>query len=134
MHKNGLNHLIQHQRSCYALFSYLVANFYCKVSLYILNSEIIFKTLTHVSFPSPFILANQIRFYPGPKILNFFSCLTQLRMKFQMLIKLKMVKNKDFSCFQTLRCCIYHANKCKNTNNCWHFNIYENSKFQLLAF
>ena len=30
----------------------------------------------------------------------------------QMLIKTKMLKNKDFSCFPTLRCCIYHANKC----------------------
>ena len=37
----------------------------------------------------------------------------QLLSKFQLLIKTKMVKNKDFSCFQTLRCCIYHANKCK---------------------
>ena len=27
-------------------------------------------------------------------------------------IKTKMLKNKDFSCFQTLRCCIYNASKC----------------------
>ena len=26
--------------------------------------------------------------------------------------KTKMLKIKDVSCFQTLRCCIYHANKC----------------------
>ena len=39
----------------------------------------------------------------------------QLSMKFQLLIK---TENEDFSCFQTLRCGIYHA-------NCWHFNIYE---------
>ena len=26
--------------------------------------------------------------------------------------KIIMLKNKDFSYFQTLRCCIYHANKC----------------------
>ena len=26
--------------------------------------------------------------------------------------KTKVLKNKDFSCFQTLRCCIYHAHKC----------------------
>ena len=24
--------------------------------------------------------------------------------------------------------CIYPANKCKNANNCWHFNIYEQYK------
>ena len=37
----------------------------------------------------------------------------------------KILKNKDFSCFQTLRCCIYHADKCRNINNSWYFNIYE---------
>ena len=31
-----------------------------------------------------------------------FSCSTQLSMKFQMLIKSKMLKNKDFSCFRCL--------------------------------
>ena len=36
----------------------------------------------------------------------------------------RMVKIKKFSCFKTLRCCIYTANKCLNANICWHFNIY----------
>ena len=40
-----------------------------------------------------------------------------------------MLKYIDFSCFQTLRCCIYHADKCLKANNCWHFNIYEYDKF-----
>ena len=40
-----------------------------------------------------------------------------------------MLKNKEVSCFKSLRC-IYHANKCKNANNCWHFNIYEQDKFR----
>ena len=43
--------------------------------------------------------------------------------------KTKMLKNKDFSCFQTLRCCIYQAYKGQNANKCWHFNIYEHAKF-----
>ena len=43
--------------------------------------------------------------------------------------ELKTEKNKELSFFQTLRCCIYHANKCLNANNCWHFNIYEHDKF-----
>ena len=34
-------------------------------------------------------------------------------------------ENEDFSSFQTLRCCIYHANKNKNYDILWHFNIYE---------
>ena len=33
----------------------------------------------------------------------FYPCLTQLSMKFQLLIGAKMLKNKDISCLQTLR-------------------------------
>ena len=28
-----------------------------------------------------------------------------------LLIRTKILKNEDFSCFQTIRYCIYHANK-----------------------
>ena len=38
--------------------------------------------------------------------LKLFSCSTQLCMKFQQLIKIKTLENKDFSCFQ-----IYHADE-----------------------
>ena len=47
-----------------------------------------------------------------PKVIELLSCLTKLSMKFQLLIKIKMLKRKkkEFSCFQSLRCCIYeHA-------------------------
>ena len=27
------------------------------------------------------------------------------------------------------RCFIYHAYKCSNANNCWHFNIYKHDEF-----
>ena len=37
---------------------------------------------------------------------------------------------KFFFCFKSLKCYIYHANKCKNANNCWNFNIYEQDKFR----
>ena len=40
------------------------------------------------------------------------SCSTQLSTKFQLLIKTKIPKSKEVSCFKSLRCCIYHANKC----------------------
>ena len=33
---------------------------------------------------------------PGSEVINFFSCSTQLNTKFQLLIKTKMLKNKDF--------------------------------------
>ena len=42
--------------------------------------------------------------------LFFFSCSTQLSKKFQLLIKAKILTNKEVSCFKSLRCCIYHAN------------------------
>ena len=36
-----------------------------------------------------------------------------MSIKYQLLIKTKMLKNNDSSFFQILRCCIYHADKCK---------------------
>ena len=32
--------------------------------------------------------------------------------------KTKILTNKEVSCFKSLRCCIYHADKCLNANNC----------------
>ena len=48
----------------------------------------------------------------GPEVIRLFSCSTQLSMKFQLLIKTKILTNKEVSCFKSLRCCINHANKC----------------------
>ena len=45
------------------------------------------------------------------RVFKTFSCSTQLRTKFQMLIKTKIPINKDVSCFKPLRYCIYHVNK-----------------------
>ena len=49
--------------------------------------------------------------------------------KFQLLINTKIPTNKEDSCLKSVRCFIYHANKCLNVNNCWHFNIYEQDNF-----
>ena len=65
----------------------------------------------------------------GSEVIKLFSCSTQLSMKFQLLIKTEIPTNENVSCFKSLRCCIYHANKCKNANDCRHFNIYEQDKF-----
>ena len=46
------------------------------------------------------------------EVIKLFPCSTQLSMKFQLLIKAKILKNEEVSCFKYLRCCIYHANKC----------------------
>ena len=40
-----------------------------------------------------------------------FFCSTQLSTKFQLLIKTKIPTNEEVSCFKSLTCCIYHANK-----------------------
>ena len=39
---------------------------------------------------------------PGSRGYKLFSCSTQLNLNFQLSIKAKMLKNKEFSCFQTL--------------------------------
>ena len=66
----------------------------------------------------------------APKYIKLFSCSTELSTKFQLLIKAKIPKNKEVSCFKALRCCIYHAHKGENANNCWHFNINGQDKFR----
>ena len=64
----------------------------------------------------------------GPDVIKLFSGSTQLSTKlstkFEMLIKTKIPTNEEVSCFQSLRYCINHANKC------WHFNINEQDKFR----
>ena len=44
--------------------------------------------------------------------------------------KTKIPANKEVFGFKSLRCGIYHANRCLNANNCWHFNILEQDKFR----
>ena len=60
---------------------------------------------------------------------KFFSCSTQLSMKFKMLINIEIAKIDGIFRFNLLETAIYPANKCLNANNCWHFNIYEQDKF-----
>ena len=47
-----------------------------------------------------------------PRGLKHFSCSTQLSTKFQLLIKTKLPTSEEDYCVKSLRCCIYHANKC----------------------
>ena len=74
----------------------------------------VFVYLSFSSEPMPLYTGRSFkcrRNRPGAEVINIFSCSTQLSTKFQQLIKTKMMKNKDFSCFKTLRF-FYHANKC----------------------
>ena len=65
----------------------------------------------------------------GLKVLFYFSCPIQLSMKFQMIIKTKMLKiDISLALEPSDVVFIYPAHKCKNANNCWHSNIYERDK------
>ena len=48
----------------------------------------------------------------GPEVIKLLSFSTQLSMQFQLLIQTKIQTNEEVSSFKSLRCCIYHANKC----------------------
>ena len=60
---------------------------------------------------TPSVNVKQFGSRSGPEVIKLFSCSTQLSTKFQLLIKTKIPTNKEVSCFKSLRCCIYHANK-----------------------
>ena len=48
-----------------------------------------------------------------PEVINLFSCSTHMSMNFNHSYKLtKIPTNEEVYCFKSLRCCIYHANKC----------------------
>ena len=61
---------------------------------------------------------------PGPEVIKHFSCSTQLSKKFKLLIHHEITHIKLNFRFKSPNLVIYPANKCENTNNCWHFNIY----------
>ena len=46
----------------------------------------------------------------GPKVIKLFHA--ELSVKFQLLIKSKIMKNEEVSCFKSLRHCVHHACKC----------------------
>ena len=47
-----------------------------------------------------------------PRVKKLFSCSTQLSTKLQLLIETKIPTIEEVSYFKSVRCCIYHANKC----------------------
>ena len=65
-------------------------------------------------------------------IKNFVKILELLGDRLEVCVSVytKISPNEEVYCFKSLRCCIYHAIKCLNANNCWHFNIYEQDKWK----
>ena len=68
----------------------------------------------------------------GSRGYETFFVLNQLSTKFQLHIKTKIQTNEAVIYFKSLRCCIYHANKCQNAIFVGIFNIYEQYKFHAL--
>ena len=100
--------------------------FHCLAFCHSANAKhIVILSLWHSHFRIEIVFEDRKAW---PEVLKHSSCSTQLGTKFQLLIKAKIQTNEEFSCFKSLRCCIYHANNCLNANNCWHFNIYEQDK------
>ena len=50
-------------------------------------------------------------------------------MKIKLLINTEIAIINGNFLLKSPKSVIYLANKCLNTNNCWHFNIYEHVKF-----
>ena len=71
-----------------------------------INSKVFFSSFVSLVFCTSVLIS-------GPEVINFFSYSTQLSTKFQLLIKTKILTNEEVSCFKSLRCCIYNANKVK---------------------
>ena len=69
----------------------------------------VFKNVSKYTF-SPQGMAAQLQ--PGPELIKLFSCSTHLSTKFQLLIKTKIPKSEELSCFKSLISDIKHANKC----------------------
>ena len=49
---------------------------------------------------------------PGPEVIKLFSYSDFTEHEIQLLINTEIPTNKEVSCFKSLRCDIYHANKC----------------------
>ena len=63
------------------------------------------------------------------EVINFLAYSTQLIMKFQLHIKIKMVKNKSFLVLKLLDVVVIMLINVKMPTHCWHFNIHEHDKF-----
>ena len=60
----------------------------------------------------------------GPKVIQLFSCSTQLSMKFVLLINLKLQTIANSFLLNIAEDENFSANKYENANYCWHYLIY----------
>ena len=60
---------------------------------------------------------------PGPEVIQLFM-LSSTEYELSTAHKTKILTNEDVSCFESLRCCIYHANTLKDFKNAKNENYY----------
>ena len=60
----------------------------------------------------------------GPEIIKLFSSLTQLSMKFVLLINFKLLTTENSFLLNIAEHGFFSANKYENANSYWHFHIY----------
>ena len=77
------------------------------------------------------VVLKRTAFKTWPLGYNFFFMLNSTEHEVSSAHKTIIPTNVEVSCFKSLRCCFYPAHKCKNANNCWYFNIYEQDKFRV---
>ena len=70
----------------------------------------------------------------GPEVIKLFSCSPQLRLKFVLLINLKLLTIANSVLLNTAEHENFSANKYENANYCWHFHIYWQRKFHAQFF
>ena len=61
---------------------------------------------------------------PGPEIIKLFSCSTQLRRKFVLLINFKLLTIANSFLLNIAEDEIFSVNRYENANYCWHFHTY----------
>ena len=116
-HSSGPNTLMNSQPHCHKDHFPEVPGYMCHGCKCILKNK---YHILHYKCTCPYkhtlssLSGNRTEHYMNlwPPDIKLFSCSTQLSTKFQLLIKSKRLKIKEFSCFQPVKCFIYHANKC----------------------
>ena len=77
-----------------------------------------------------FMGKNNNIFRPGLKVIKLFPCLTQLSMKFIMLINVKMPTIVGILIFISVINATSERLKVRNFFICWYFSFYEQLKFR----
>ena len=115
----GLTWLATHHTHPCRLRPHLHSSFYILHSVQCLSRVALFPAVYHNHYVFSHGLAaigqagpEVIKLFKLTQLSTKFQLLIQLSTKFQLLLKTKIPTNDDVSCLNSLRCSIYHADKC----------------------